>query len=189
MCMGGGGAEIEETELEQETARIALDKFNTLRPELEEAENFYIDKVQEMNDAGEYSTLAKQIGVTSNAQFDETGRAVAANLNAQGVDPTSGKYQTTLDKVSKSAGQATSDAVNKGQTTQQDNALTGLSNVVAMGEGESAQAIDGMMDITNISSSYARQKASEEAQAQSNQQGSLAFLAGAGYEASNGTGG
>ena len=37
MCMGGGGGEIEETELEKETARIALEKYNYLQPQLKEA--------------------------------------------------------------------------------------------------------------------------------------------------------
>ena len=189
MCMGSGGAEIEETELEKETARIALEKFNYLQPQLKAAEDFYFKEALSLNDEENYKTLAKQVGVTTHKQFDDTGRAVAENLSSQGVDPTSGKYQGTLDAVSTSAGRASSDAVNKAQTAQQDSAMTGMSNLVAMGEGESAQAIDGMMSVANRSSAYARNNASKEAQRLRNQNGTLAFMAGAGYESMNGTGG
>lgn len=189
MCMGGGGGEIEETELEKETARIALEKYNYLQPQLKAAEDFYIEEVQDLNNESQYKDLAKTIGVTTHSQFDETGRAVATDMAASGIDPSSGRFQGTLDKISTAAGKSSADAVNKGQTTQQDNALTGISNVVAMGEGQSAQSIDGMMDVANQSSAYARQEASTEAQRQRNQNGTLAFLAGAGYEASDGTGG
>jgi len=189
MCMGGGGAEIEETELEKETARIAMEKFNYLRPQLKEAEDFYFNEVLSLNDDSNYKQVAKDVGVTTQAQFDETGRAVSANLSAQGIDPSSGRFQATLNDVSTSAGQASSDATNKAQTTLQDAALTGVSNLVAMGEGQSAEAIDGMMDVANTASAYARQKTSKEAQRQNNKNGTLAFMAGAGYEATKGPGG
>lgn len=189
MCMGSGGGEIEETELEKETARIALEKYNYLQPQLKAAEDFYFNEVQGLNDESNYSRLAKDVGVTTHAQFDDAGRAVSEKMKAEGIDPSSGRFQGTLDELSTRAGGVSSDATNKAQTTLQDSALTGMSNLVAMGEGKSAQAIDGMMDVANTASSYARQATSEEAQRQRNKNGTLAFMAGAGYEASNGTGG
>lgn len=187
MCFGGD-PEIKETALEKETARIAMEKYDYLKPQLDEAEKFYFDETLSMNDAENYTKLKKDIGVTTHGAFDNTSRAVASNLAANDVDPTSGKYQNTLKAVADNAGGVASDAINKGQSAWQDSALTGVSNLVARGEGESAKAIDGMMEIADTSSRYARHEASTEAQRNANRNGTLAFLAGSAYESANGGG-
>jgi hypothetical protein len=185
----GGGGDIEETPLEKETASIAMQKFNLLRPQLQEVEDQYIGRVQDLNKSDAYSRLNKDIAVTTGKQFDDAGVSLTKNLAAGGVDPTSGKYQGTLDKFSADAGTVTADSLNKGQTMQQDEALKGMGNVVAMGEGQSAESLSGMMSVANNSTQYARQKAGESAQNQSDKIGTLGFVAGAGYEMTNDDGG
>lgn len=181
----GGSAEIEETPLEKETARIAMQKFKMLRPQLQAVEDEYISRVKGLNDPGEYERLNKNIATTTGKQFDDAGGSLTKDMAAAGIDPTSGKFKGTLGNFAEDAGTTGADALNKGQTMQQDQALKGMGNLVAMGEGKSAEALGGMMDVANTSSAYARQKASESAQKQNNRVGTLGFVAGAGYEMTN----
>ena len=182
----GGGDGVEETPYEQETARIAQIKFDYLRPQLNEAEDMYIERVQEMNTAGEFEQVGGDVQTAVNAEFGKAGGTLTSSMARGGVDPSSGKFGSTLKNFADDHGTASSDAVNRSQSAQQDRAMTSLGNVVAMGEGQSAQAIDGMFEVASNSAGYARQKASESLQRNENKNATLGFVAGAGYEMGGG---
>lgn len=188
MSLGGGSADIEESELDKETARISREKYDYLRPQLLEAEDTYIESVRGMNDASEYKSLANEVKTGVSAEFGEASGILTKNLAKAGVDPTSGKYQSTLETLSKDQGKAGADTVNRAQASQQDRALTSMGNVVAMGEGESASAIDGMFDVSQNANDYARSEANASLQRAQDRTSTLSFAAGIGYEASQGDG-
>ena len=186
MASMGSTPDIEESEYDIENAKIAREKFDYLKPQLEEAENTFIETVNGMNDSSEYQRLGNEVQAGVSKQFGDAGTIVTKNLAKAGIDPTSGKYQGTLATLADDQGTAGATAINASQTAQQDRALSSLGNVVAMGEGESASAIDGMYDVAQNANAYSTSAANSALKKAQSQTSTLSFAAGVGYESMQG---
>lgn len=155
---GGGSNEIKETAAQQAAAKVAAKQWNMYQTELKPFENLFMQKVAELNGKGEYQARAAEAGLGYATSFGQAREAAGTELAAAGVDPTSGKYQATMDDLTSEqmAGQA--DTVARAQTSQQDKYVAGLKDIVAIGAGQKAEAVQGYQ---NIADSSMRKAASE----------------------------
>ncbi|MFJ5507867.1 hypothetical protein [Pectobacterium jejuense] len=81
-------------------------------------------------------------------------------MASAGVDPRSGKFQSTLKDVTTDQVADTIDATNRSQTDQQNKHVAGLQDVQAMGAGQKAEAMQGYQGIAAAS----QQKAISDAE-------------------------
>ncbi|ECO0902067.1 hypothetical protein AA449_26360, partial [Salmonella enterica subsp. enterica serovar Newport] len=110
-------------------------------------------------------------------------RHQAANqLTAAGIDPGSGKFQETMNDISGEQAIGQIDATNRAQSSQADKYVAGLQDVVALGAGQKADALQGYNSLAENS----LRKAGMDAQAAYMRRQGNASLVGAGMGALGG---
>lgn len=157
---GGGSSEIKETEDQRAAAEVAAKQWNMYQQELKPYENLFMEKVDQLNHPGEYDKLAAEVGLGYASAFGEARQQAGAELAAAGVDPTSGKYQSSMDELTSEQMLGQADTVARAQTSQQDKYVAGLQDIAAIGQGQKAESLQGYQNI----SSMAHNKAANEAQ-------------------------
>ncbi|AFR03776.1 MULTISPECIES: hypothetical protein [Pectobacterium] len=160
--MGGskGSNEIKETSQQHAAADVARQQWNLYQGELKPYENIFMDKVEGLNDRQKYDDIAGDVNLGYQQQFGKARRQAADGLASAGVDPSSGKFQSTLNDVTTDQVAGTIDATNRSQTDQQNKHVAGLQDIQAMGAGQKAEALQGYQGIAAAS----QQKATSDAQ-------------------------
>lgn len=180
--MGGGGGDIKETPEQKELARIAAEQYRYFENELMPVRDVYIGEMKAGNDASKYERLSGLINTDTAAVMDREIDGGVKQLAANNIDPTSGKFQATVGNMAKEAGAITADTVNRGQVAQQDAYLSGLSNVIAMGEKKATQATAGLSDVAAQSYDHALQSKQNSLQKRGDVTTGLGMVAGAGLD-------
>lgn len=179
---GGGSADIEETPEQRELARIAAEQYDYFERELMPVRDVFIDEMRAGNDAVKYDRLSDIVTTDTAALLDREIGGGVQQLAAANVDPSSGRFQSTVGNMAKEAGGINADTVNRAQVAQQEAYLSGLSNVVAMGEKKATQATAGLTDVAAASYDHARQSKINSLDKRSNVQTGLGMVAGAGFD-------
>ncbi|WP_340533108.1 hypothetical protein, partial [Escherichia coli] len=106
-------------------------------------------------------------------------RGLADNLTASGVDPSSGRFNAVMNasKSDQSTGQI--DTTTRGQVSQADKYIAGLQDIVALGAGQKA---DAMQNFNSLADNSLKKAQSDAQSAYAKQQG-RASLVGAGLGA------
>lgn len=180
--MGGGDSDIKETIEQKELAKISAEQYAYFENELMPVRDVYIDEMQAGNDASKYERLSNVVNTDTAALLDREIDGGVRQLAANNVDPSSGKFQSTVGNMAKEAGSITADTVNRAQVAQQDAYLSGLGNVVAMGEKKATKATAGLSDVAAMSYDHARQQANNSLDKRSNMQTGLGMVAGVGFD-------
>lgn len=152
---GGGSTEIKETSQELAAAEIAGKQWTLYQNELKPMENLFMTKVDNMNNASKYDDAAGTVNLGYQQEFGKASQQAATELAASGVDPSSGKFQGTLQTLQSDQVAGQIDTTNRAQTSQQDKYVAGLQDVVAMGAGQKADALSGYSNIASQSLSKA----------------------------------
>lgn len=174
--MGKGGSnEVKETENEKAAAQVASQQWDLYQDELRPYENLFMDKVDALNNEQKYADIANDTNLGYQAEFGKARQDTATQLAASGVDPSSGKFQGTLDDITSDQVAGQIDTTNRAQSTQADKYVGGLQDVVAMGAGQKADALSGFNSIANTS----MQKAQSDAQRSMSNRQATAGVAGA----------
>jgi hypothetical protein len=174
--MGKGGSnEVKETENEKAAAQVASQQWDLYQNELRPYENLFMDKVDALNNEQKYADIANDTNLGYQAEFGKARQDTATQLAARGVDPSSGKFQGTLDNITSDQVAGQIDTTNRAQSTQADKYVGGLQDVVAMGAGQKADALSGFNSIANTS----MQKAQSDAQRSMSNRQATAGVAGA----------
>ncbi|MFJ5320293.1 hypothetical protein [Pectobacterium parvum] len=155
-----GSNEIKETSQQHAAADVARQQWDLYQGELKPYENIFMDKVEGLNDQQKYDDIAGDVNLGYQQQFGQARRQAAEGLASAGVDPSSGKFQSTLKDVATDQVTGTIDATNRSQTDQQNKHVAGLQDVQAMGAGQKAEAMQGYQGIAAAS----QQKAISDAQ-------------------------
>lgn len=150
-------AEIDETEEQKELAAIAVEKFNYFENDLKPVRDLWLKETQAGNDGSKFTNLNGSINADVSALTNEQLTGTQKQLNAAGIDPTSGRYQASLGDVGLEMAEVGTETLSRAQNTQQDNYVAGLGNAVAMGEKKSVQAVDGLSDVAAKSADHAKQ--------------------------------
>ena len=154
--MGGGGSnEVKETSAEKAQAAVANEQWNYYQNNLKQYENLFMDKVDDLNNESNYTSVAGDAATQTSSAFGEARDKTAANLAASGVDPTSGKYQSTMKDITDKQSVSQHDTVSRAQNTQADKYTAGLSDVVAIGNGQEADALSGYSSLASSSAAKA----------------------------------
>ncbi|MCW2484848.1 hypothetical protein J5069_02945 [Candidatus Symbiopectobacterium sp. NZEC127] len=160
--MGGGGrsSEVKETSQQHAAADVARQQWNLYQNELKPYENLFMEKAEGLNDKQKYDGIAGDVNLGYQQEFGKARRQAADGLVSAGVDPSSGKFQSTMNDLATDQVAGTIDATNRAQTDQQNKYVAGLQDVQAMGSGQKAEALQGYQNIASAS----QQKATSDAQ-------------------------
>ncbi|MDA5543336.1 hypothetical protein PGS62_05170 [Yersinia rochesterensis] len=172
---GSGSTEIKETSQELAAAEIAGKQWTLYQNELKPMENLFISKVDSMNNESKYDDAAGTVNLGYQQEFGKARQQAATELSAGGVDPSSGKFQGTLQTLQSDQVAGQIDTTNRAQTSQQDKYVAGLQDVVAMGAGQKADALSGYSNIANQSLN----KATSDAQKSLSDRQAIGQLVGA----------
>ncbi|EHA1065458.1 hypothetical protein I8Y05_000512 [Aeromonas hydrophila] len=150
--MGKGGSnEIKETEAQKAAAGVAMEQWNLYKNDLQQYEDIFMDKVDDLNSDREYDKLSGTAALGTAQAFGEARSGLADDLAAGGVDPTSGKYQAAMEGLETDQALSQTDTTNRAQSSQQDKYVAGLKDVVSIGAGQKAESLAGMGDVANSS--------------------------------------
>lgn len=165
----GGSTSVKETSYQKAQADVAAEQWATYQNDLKQYEDLFMDKVDNLNDGSNYTQLAGDAGVQTTSAFGDSREKLATNLMASGVDPTSGKYQAAMDDVTNAQVSSQVDTTSRAQNDQASKYTAGLSDVVALGAGQKADALEGYSSLANSSG----QKAIADAEADYNSKASM----------------
>lgn len=185
----GGSSEIKETSYQKAQADIAQQQWDLYQNDLKQYENLFMDKVDNLNDESNYTGVAGDAAVQTTSAFGDTRNQLSSNLLSSGVDPTSGKYQAAMDDVTGAQVSSQVDTTSRAQNDQASKYTAGLSDVVALGAGQKADALEGYSSLANSSG----QKAISDAESAYNSKASMLNTIGtaagayAGYKTGNTT--
>ncbi|EBF0935553.1 hypothetical protein [Salmonella enterica] len=179
---GGGSGEIKETSQQKAQAEIARKQWDLYNQRLKPMENIFMADVDKLNDESKYQNLAGVTNLGYQKQFGEVRNQVADQLAAAGVDPGSGKFQGALNDISGEQAIGQTDATNRAQSSQADKYIAGLQDVVTLGSGQKADALQGYNNLAENS----LRKADADAQAAYMRRQGNASLVGAGMGALGG---
>ncbi|WP_409308667.1 hypothetical protein [Pectobacterium sp. B1J-3] len=172
---GGGSTEVKETSQQRAAADVARQQWDLYQNELKPYENIFMDKVDGLNDQQKYDGIAGDVNLGYQQAFGQVRRQASDGLTSAGVDPSSGKFQSTLNDVATDQVSGTIDATNRSQTDQQNKYVAGLQDIQAMGSGQKAEALQGFQSIAAAS----QRKAVSDAESSLAKQQSKQALTGA----------
>lgn len=154
--MGGGGSnEVKETSAEKAQASVAADQWSYYQSNLKQYEDLFMDKVDSLNNESNYTKVAGDAATQTSGAFGQARQKTADNLAASGIDPTSGKYQSTMKDLTNKQVSSQIDTVTKAQNDQSDKYVAGLQDVVAIGSGQEADALSGYSSLASSSAAKA----------------------------------
>lgn len=176
--MGGGGSnEIPETEAEKTQAEIAMSRWNDYQRMFKPYEDKFFSEVDRINSA-EQLNRAESLAVTPiAAEFAKRGRQVRDANYKGGVNPNSGKAVSDIAGLASQQMKASVNAASQATSSQQDRYVSGLQNIVLMGQGQAGTAMQGMTDIASMAQRNAANEAEKDFNRRQNvQQGAGALL-------------
>ncbi|MFN4320833.1 MAG: hypothetical protein ACK4E9_02195 [Aeromonas media] len=150
--MGKGGSnEIQETEAQKAAASVAMEQWDLYKNDLQQYEDLFMEKVDDLNSEREYDKLAGTASLGATTTFGEARKGQADAMAAGGIDPTSGRYQETMAGLETDQALSQTDTANRAQSSQQDRHVAGLKDVVSIGAGQKAESLAGMGDVATTS--------------------------------------
>ncbi|HHO0790069.1 TPA: hypothetical protein ACRTNW_001441 [Aeromonas hydrophila] len=178
--MGKGGSnEIQETEAQKAAAGVAMEQWRLYKNDLQQYEDIFMDKVDDLNNESEYDKLAGTAALGTAKSFGEARAGLADSMAASGADPTSGRYQEAMEGLATDQALSQTDTANRAQSSQQDKYVAGLKDVVSIGAGQKAESMAGIGDVATTSLRKATSDAQSSYQIQQATAGLVGTLAGA----------
>ncbi len=179
--MGKGGSnEIQETEAQKAAAGVAMEQWDLYKNDLQQYEDLFMEKVDDLNSEGEFDKLAGTAALGTAKTFGEARAGLADSMAASGADPTSGRYQEAMEGLATDQALSQTDTANRAQSSQQDKYVAGLKDVVSIGAGQKAESLAGFGDVATTSLHKATSDAQSSYQSQQATAGLVGTLAGAG---------
>lgn len=152
---GGGSSKVKETSAEKAQASVAADQWSYYQSNLKQYEDLFMDKVDSLNNESNYTKVAGDAATQTSSAFGQAREQAATTMASSGVDPTSGKYQSTMKSLTNDQIASQNDTVNRAQNSQADKYTAGLSDVVAIGSGQEADALSGYSSLASSSAAKA----------------------------------
>lgn len=163
-------------------AEIAAQRFNRYKEVFAPLEDQYISDVFEVRDQGNYEMAGGLAAAAFQPQFQRANDDLAGQMFEQGVDPSSGSFQGNSAALRRAAAVRQGLGVGGAKIENTDRFYRGLQGIIAMGQGQAGEAIDGMGRIAQ----NAEQNARSRAEAAFNNSSAMrsGAMAGLGYIAS-----
>lgn len=151
----GGSTKVKETSAEKAQAKVAQEQWQYYQDNLKQYENLFIDDVNKLNSEQNYAEVAGDAATQTSSAFGQAREQAATTMASQGIDPTSGKYQSTMKDLTNKQVSSQIDTVTKAQNDQSDKYVAGLQDVVAIGSGQEADALSGYSSLASSSAAKA----------------------------------
>ena len=175
----GGNDKVKETEYEKELANVYKEQWAIYQKDVVPMENIVIGDAKASNDKSVYDEISGDVNLGYQKAFSKAGEQTLDNLAASGVDPSSGKAKGLLSDMSDEQASVSADAASRAQNDGQERYIDKMSNVMAMGQGESQQAVSSLNDIAVNSQKRAFTDASISAQNKNNVLSTVGAVGGA----------
>ncbi|WP_110647613.1 hypothetical protein [Salinicola peritrichatus] len=156
---GGGDNTVKDTPEQRYLAQVAAEKWNYAQQELAPLEDAYMQDVNQMTGDDRMSYIR---GQASQGQMQATSDLLgqgSSQLTQAGIDPSSGRYGAAMSGLALGAAQSGGDTMARGQFSQENEQITGLQNIIAMGQGESTQSQAGLSGVASQAAADARSSA------------------------------
>lgn len=153
--MGKGSEKVKETEYQKELAKIATEKWEIARANLQPLEDMMIVDTAKGVTAEQRGKVSGAVGLSSQSQFGKAADQTLKGLAAGGVDPTSGKAKESLSDISISGSASRTAGEVSGEAGLQSNQMSKELNLLRVGSGEATQAQAGIADVAARSSQQA----------------------------------
>lgn len=143
----GKSNEVKETEYEKELAKVYAEEWGLYQEKIVPFENMVIDDAKRSNDESVYGDIAENTNLGYKKSFSEASNNTLANMEAGGINPNSGKFKSAVSDMADGEASVTSDAIARSQVAGQERYIGKMSNIMAMGQGQSQQATATLSDI------------------------------------------
>lgn len=151
----GDAPSVKETKEEQAFADIAGKKWQYYQDNFKPLEQAYMDDVESLNTDEARDFASGVAGSSTAVAFDDAQKQAAKELTSGGINPSSGKYQTTMSGLSDYQGASATENKTMAENTVDDQYIGGLQNISAIGRGQSTTAQSGFGDLANSAASKA----------------------------------
>ena len=177
----GKGSKVDETEQERALAEIAAQRFNRYREVFAPLEDQYIQQVFDVRNQSNYETAGGIAAAQFQKEFQTGQDKLTDQMIQQGVDPSSGAFQENSAALRRAQAVGQGVGVSGAKVANTDRFYQGLRGVMAIGQGQSADAIEGMAGLARQS----QERATTSAESAFNRSSAVrsGVAAGLGYAA------
>ena len=139
---GGGSSQTPQINPEEQAlAQISQEKWDEYKTRYVPLENQWIDKVNHLNDSTYHNDASALASNEVKAQYGEQTSGLANSMTGQRVGGSD--YLNQANNITQ--------ARNKANIAVTNRALKGTQDVIAMGQGQATQGLEGMNDVANAS--------------------------------------
>lgn len=178
---GGGDSSIDDTEDQKELAEIAFDTWQEYQTTYKPAEDQYIGKALNYDNANSQEQAGGQAAVAASNAFTDAVQQDVSAITGAGVNVNSGTVKSAIAGGFDAEAKARADNVNRSQQAVQDTGFEAMGNVVAMGQGKETSALAGKQDVAANSASAAYDNAMKQHESNQARTSALGNVAGMGY--------
>jgi hypothetical protein len=151
----GKDPKVRETKQEVALAEVAEKKWQYYKDTFRPLEDEYMKQVGDMDSDGARQFATGTAASATTAAFGDAHKRMESSLQDQGVNPNSGKYKTSVMGLADAEAMSSADNKSRALTSQEDAYVGGLTNVSAIGRGQSTTAQAGLSDLARSSSTKA----------------------------------
>ncbi|MGM0858671.1 MAG: hypothetical protein ACQEW0_16560 [Pseudomonadota bacterium] len=159
---GGGDNSVKDTPEQRELTAVAAEKWNYAQDNLAPLEDAYMKQVGDMTSDGNMSYIRGRTMQSQQQATSELTDQAGQQLEQAGINPNSGRYQGEMTGLGLDTAQAGGETLGRAQFEQENQQIQGLQNIVAIGQGESGQAQQGLAGIASQSAADARQSSANQ---------------------------
>ncbi|MFS1522775.1 hypothetical protein ACL7TT_01470 [Microbulbifer sp. 2304DJ12-6] len=157
----GGDGKVKETADEKAFADVVAQKWNHYQQKYSGLEQGYMDRVDAQDSKAAMDFAEGSANQHSRAKFSEAKEDLQGNLASAGINPNSGKFKAATNSMAVAEGQSTGETVTRAGNSQKDEYVTGVQNIVNMGQGKSAAATAGLGGLADAAADKAGSDAAE----------------------------
>ena len=179
--MGKGAKKLDETEQERALAEIAAQRFNRYKEVFAPLEDQYIQQVFDVRDQSNYENAGGIAASQFQREFQTGQDKLSDQMFQQGVDPSSGAFQENSAALRRAQAVGQGLGVSGAKVANTDRFYQGLRGVMAIGQGQASDAIEGMAGLARQS----QERATASAESAFNKSSAIrsGVSAGLGYAA------
>lgn len=145
--MSGDADTPAPTEAERALAEVAASRFTRYQNVFAPLENEYIREVFALRSPGSFQEARGQASTAVEREFGAAERDLDRRAFSAGIDPSSGAYQGGSRALMRAKERALGLGGAGAQIDQADRAYQGMQNVIAMGNNQAFDAMEGMGDV------------------------------------------
>ena len=147
----GKGSKVDETEQERALAEIAAQRFNRYKEVFAPLEDQYIQQVFDVRNQSNYENAGGIAAAQFQKEFQTGQDKLTDQMFQQGVDPSSGAFQENSAALRRAQAVGQGIGVSGAKVANTDRFYQGLRGVMAIGQGQASDAIEGMAGIARQS--------------------------------------